>query len=866
MMMPLLSLPCRAKVHRHRPIALRLEEMEERLVPSWGSVPPATITPPSSYVSVNLNSQGDATGNASITNNEIDWYRFTATTGGSYLFEALTPSSNLDTVIATYTSSGSRVGYNDDISSSNTDSRFTITLTAGAVYFFGVTNYTGTAGGSYTWKIDGPAAPADDAYEENDTMAAAYNFGTLTADRTVTGLVMNDAADYYKFTMSAAGTTAHSVSISFTHSQGDLDMRLYNSSGTQVGSSTGSGNSETISLNGLAAGTYTIYVYGYNGAKNPNYTLSIKPAVAANDDAYEDNDTLATAYNLGTLTSTRQIANLQMRDAADWFRFTTSFTGTASHSVSISFTHSQGDLDLKLYNSSGTQIGASTGTGNSETISLNGVVAGTYYVQVYGYQGVQNPNYTLTITPPSSGGSTGNKILYLNFDGATISRTDLVRWAGSYWNPDDLDSDRNGITVQPFLRNRADRETIISQMISMVQADLTAYGMTVQRHYGLAVEGQGATTIFLGPATLTGGGYHIACDIDYGNNNPTDIAFVGDEDWGSAANTAITMADVTLHEAGHTFGLWHVASGTALESMGLRYNTPQSQWVQDTRFLDQTFNAYVSGGYAHGPGPQNSHQSMLAWSGGSGGSGGGGGGSSSNVALVDTSGRGVFRVIGSDDADLITVQRIGRYDYRLDINGQVQYLSGSTLREIRVFTNGDSRDRVVALNNLGHLRLAVDARWDGAIRGQVKVDDAISEFWRGNRHGGGCGCTACAAAAAALTQGGSRLAALAAPTGLEEMEQEQLLRYQQLGQALIVPAATRWSLGQANPEAKIVPGQSYEEWKRLVLSGTDQPARPANPVEPKVQTAGNDWSAGFSGRLELESTDQFFGRLDSRLI
>lgn len=696
---------------------LHVETLEDRLVPAWSSVPPATITLPTTFTSVTLNSQGDATGNASITNSEIDWYRFTATTGGDYIFEATTPSSNLDTVIAVYNSSGSRVGYNDDISSSNTDSRFNVTLSAGQVFFFGVTNYTGTAGGSYTWRIDGPATVTDDAYEENDSFSAAYNLGTLTSTRTITGL--------------------------------------------------------------------------------------------------------------------------QMRDTADWFRFTTSFTGTTSHSVSISFTHSQGDLDLKLYNSSGTQIGASTGTGNSETISLNGLVAGTYYIQVYGYNGAQNPSYTLTITPPSSGSSTpGNKILYLNFDGANISRADLVRWAGSDWDPNLLDSDRNGITVQPFLRNRSDRETIINQIISMVQADLNPYGMTVRRHTGLAVENQGATTIFLGPATLTDGGYHIACDIDQGNNNRTDIAFVGDEDWGSAANTAITMADVVLHEAGHTFGLWHVASGTALESMGLRYNTPQSQWVQDTRFLDQTFNAYVSNGYAHGPGPQNSHRAMLAWSGGTGGGGSGGGGPSGNVALVDTSGRGVFRITGSDGADVITVERIGRHDYRVNINGEVQYLSGASLKEIRVWTNGDSRDQVRALNNLGFLRLTVDTRPDGAVLSQEKVDDAVAEFWRGNRHGGGCGCTACAAAASMARQ---------APTSA-------------------APPVSGEALGLTREAAgpRISPRQDFHAWKQEVLArrmAETMPVARQTEIASVTPRRGpvSEARAGMSGMLEAAAIDQVFG-------
>jgi hypothetical protein len=135
---------------------LRCETLEDRVTPSWGSVPPAAITLPTSGVSVALNSAGDASGRASITANEIDWYRFTVAAGATTL-SATTPSSSLDTVIGLYNTSGQRVAYNDDIATTNTDSRTAVTLPAGT-YYLGVTNYTGTRGGSYTWAVDGPAA------------------------------------------------------------------------------------------------------------------------------------------------------------------------------------------------------------------------------------------------------------------------------------------------------------------------------------------------------------------------------------------------------------------------------------------------------------------------------------------------------------------------------------------------------------------------------------------------------------------------------------------------------------------------------------------------------------------------------------
>ena len=48
------------------------------------------------------------------------------------------------------------MAFNDDISRANTDSRTTVSLAAGT-YTLGVTNYVGTAGGTYTWLVDGPS-------------------------------------------------------------------------------------------------------------------------------------------------------------------------------------------------------------------------------------------------------------------------------------------------------------------------------------------------------------------------------------------------------------------------------------------------------------------------------------------------------------------------------------------------------------------------------------------------------------------------------------------------------------------------------------------------------------------------------------
>ncbi|HQR09287.1 MAG TPA: leishmanolysin-related zinc metalloendopeptidase [Gemmatales bacterium] len=271
----------RRTTHGARFARLLLESLEERLTPSWSSVPPSLIAPPASSTAVVQNSQGDATGNAGIATTEIDWYRFTALASGSATFQALTPSSNLDTVAALYSSTGIRLAYNDDITpGSNRDSRFTVNLNAGQTYYFGVTNYTRSAGGAYTWSIDGAGSgttPTDDSYENNDTLSTASNLGTLTATSTINNLVMADSNDWYRFTLSTAGTTSSSVAISSTSTQGDLDLELYNSAGTRIGVSEGSTNNESLSLDGVSAGTYYVHVIGWQGAVTPNYSMVITP-------------------------------------------------------------------------------------------------------------------------------------------------------------------------------------------------------------------------------------------------------------------------------------------------------------------------------------------------------------------------------------------------------------------------------------------------------------------------------------------------------------------------------------------------------------------------------------------------------------
>src|SRR5207249_4947537 len=102
----------------------------------------------------------------------------------------------------------------------------------------------------------------------------------------------------------------NSVTINFTNSQGELDLQVIGPNGYNSTASSYYSGADTLSLTFGQAGTYYVRVYSYYGTTyNPDYSLTITPPPP--DDLFENNDTQATAYNLGTLTTTKTINHLR---------------------------------------------------------------------------------------------------------------------------------------------------------------------------------------------------------------------------------------------------------------------------------------------------------------------------------------------------------------------------------------------------------------------------------------------------------------------------------------------------------------------------------------------------------------------------
>lgn len=344
----------------------------------------------------------------SVQAGDDDWYRFSLTSGGRVGDVAQLDFVHAlgDVDLQLYDASGANIlrtsaGVRDaeEISLSG--------LAAGSyllrVYGFG----SSVSNPSYRLRLNvTPGIPdSGDRFEQNDSAAYATDFLTLSGTQEYNELsVQAGDDDWYRFSLATAGRVGDVALIDFVHALGDIDLQLYNATGTAIlRSAAGVANREEINLSGLAAGSYLLRVYGYNSSvSNPNYRLrlSATSSVINTGDLYEQNDSPLTARDLLTPSAVNTFSDLSIQSAdEDWFRLTLAAPGRAGDLAQIQFVHVLGDLDLQLYDATGTTLlRSSAGVSDREEITLSALAAGSYLLRVYGYSlSVSNPNYRLQI-------------------------------------------------------------------------------------------------------------------------------------------------------------------------------------------------------------------------------------------------------------------------------------------------------------------------------------------------------------------------------------------------------------------------------------------------------------------------------------
>lgn len=238
----------------------------------------------------------------------------------------------------------------------------------------------------------------DDAYEDNDFMTDP-GIQDLPAG-TYPGLMMcGDGAswsdeDFYRLALSNPEEVT--VSLLFSHSDGDIDLDLIDDTGALIGSSDSVTDNESVTLC-LQAGTYYAIAYSYDPQVNASYDLviNIPPGGCCADDAWEPSDGALEAIPVVPTDVVDQV-NICEGDE-DWFQIDLLAGDTLVVDLLFDQLTFEQDLDVYLYDRDGqTNLTPCCDSGNGQsgtpdeqlTYTVN--AAGTYYVVVDGYQSAVN--------------------------------------------------------------------------------------------------------------------------------------------------------------------------------------------------------------------------------------------------------------------------------------------------------------------------------------------------------------------------------------------------------------------------------------------------------------------------------------------
>jgi predicted nucleic acid-binding Zn-ribbon protein len=239
----------------------------------------------------------------------------------------------------------------------------------------------GVVGNDYDMSIvHDPVAPpcTDDSYEDNDTVATAVDLpaGTHRDLRICPG---DD--DYYAFDLAVGDTIL--VWLTYPSAEGNIDLRLLDPRGTVVAASVDDTGTDWVNYVAATAGTYRIRfnLAADRGATTGNgYAFSIvhtPVAPACTDDAYEDNDTVATARRMAAGTYPR-LRTCPGDD--DYYSFDLALNDRLA--VYLDFTNAEGNINLYLIDPTGAVVASSERTDDAEVVFHTAARAGTYAIRV----------------------------------------------------------------------------------------------------------------------------------------------------------------------------------------------------------------------------------------------------------------------------------------------------------------------------------------------------------------------------------------------------------------------------------------------------------------------------------------------------
>jgi serine protease len=235
----------------------------------------------------------------------------------------------------------------------------------------------------------------------NARFESAIDLGPIAVFQQVSGMVsLGDRSDYYRIQ-----TTGGRFSVELGNLSSDADLEIFDAASRLVGASRQSGNfNDWVRLDGLAAGTYYVHVLQQWG--ETNYRLSLLGNMMPPEEprSTDRNNTIATASNLGQLGSTLTLDGyVGLGDEVDYYRFSVA----EEMDFKVTMTGLSQDLDLRLFQDTNQNLAidetewtlnSTRALNTSETIAVQPLSPGVYYLKVYPAGNVSSP-YRLTLQP-----------------------------------------------------------------------------------------------------------------------------------------------------------------------------------------------------------------------------------------------------------------------------------------------------------------------------------------------------------------------------------------------------------------------------------------------------------------------------------
>jgi len=244
-----------------------------------------------------------------------------------------------------------------------------------------------------------PAGCVDDAFEQNDSSSTAYSLGTGAFNASSLSACPGDD-DWYSYYL-AYGEVLN-LTLTFSDAMGNIDVQVFDSSGSLYSGSYSNNDNEVLNLAIPSTGSWSIRVFLNGGddsvpGNSYNMSVSFTPVPSCADDGFEHNDTSAAAYLLPT--SNFNAAGLTACPGDDdWY----SYYAAAGEELSIQvvFPNAAGDINVELYNPSGTWQSGSYSTTDNEYLTLNVPSTGFWKLRIYLANDDSNPgnNYNLGVS------------------------------------------------------------------------------------------------------------------------------------------------------------------------------------------------------------------------------------------------------------------------------------------------------------------------------------------------------------------------------------------------------------------------------------------------------------------------------------